>query len=126
MRKNGIGRVSKRCGFLSLVLRRVGVGESGCSEGVELLPRPLAGDPGGVEVVELRLDCEDRPLVLLEDPFVCNEWFMSRSPAPLLPPLDTNGGVDCTHFLLEGGGVRGGGERESDVLFMALEMSRRG
>ena len=56
------------------MLRRVGVGESGWSEGVELLPRPIAdGDPGGVEVVELRLDWEDRPLVLLEDPFVCNE-----------------------------------------------------
>ena len=51
---------------------------------------------------------------------------MSSSPAPLLPPLETNGGVDCTHFLLDGGGVRGGGDRESDVLFMALEIIRMG
>ena len=53
------------------MLRRVGVGEAGSgADGVELLPRPLRdGELGGEEAVELRLDCDDLPLVLLAEPF---------------------------------------------------------
>ena len=94
--------------FLSLVLRLV-VGDSGGSEGVALEPRPLlAGEAGGVEAVEPREEAEDRPLArLTPDPFVVRECVTSDS------------GVDWTHFLLEGGGVRLGGEWEAG-LFMAL------
>ena len=94
--------VQGRCEFLSLVLRLV-EGDSGGSEGVTLAPRPLlAGEAGGVEA-------EDRPLALLTPvPLLVKVWEISGS------------GVDWTHFLLEGGGVRGGGDRESARLFMAL------
>ena len=95
--------------FLSLVLRLVD-GDSGGSEGVALEPRPLlAGEAGGVEAVEPLEEAEDRPLALLTPaPLEVSVWEMSAS------------GVDWTHFLLEGGGVRGGGDRESARLFMAL------
>ena len=101
--------VKGRCVFLSLVLRLV-EGDSGASEGVALEPRPLlAGEAGGVEAVEPLEEVEDRPLAALRtpDPLEDKLWVMSS-------------GVDWTHFLLEGGGVRGGGERESARLFMAL------
>ena len=102
--------VKGRCVFLSLVLRLV-EGDSGAgSEGVALEPRPLlAGEAGGVEAVEPLEEAEDRPLAALRtpDPLEVKLWVMSS-------------GVDWTHFLLEGGGVRGGGERESARLFMAL------
>ena len=43
----------------------MGVGELAGSDGVELLPPLplLAGELGGVEAVELLLDCDPRPLV---------------------------------------------------------------
>lgn len=99
--------VKGRCVSLSLVLRLV-EGDSGGSEGAELEPLALLeGEAGGVEAVEPREEAEDRPLALLT-PLVDTVSEMSGS------------GVDWTHFRLEGGGVRGGGDRESARLFMAL------
>ena len=102
------------------MLRRVGVGDSG-SAGVELRPRPrrlCPGDPGGLEVLEPALDWEVRPP--LRTPLLCNEL---RSSSELVPLVARGGGVDWRHFLLEGGGVRAGGERVSGPLFIALEGS---
>ena len=81
--------------------------------GVALLPRPRRGEPGGVEVTEV---AEERPLVRC-----CwrplSAWLMSIS--------WPGGGVDCTHFRLEGGGLSGGGDRELAGLFMALDSGWR-
>ena len=99
------------------MLRLVGVGDSG-SAGVALLPLPLLvgpGDPGGVEVLEPTLDWELRPPRLT--PLVCNELSSSSQ---LVPLVARGGGVVWRHFLLEGGGVRAGGDLVSGPLFMAL------